>query len=168
MLFERSIRPLHANITADVDKNLDQKPKLTLFILTLTFFMITIVNCSLLNPGPEQFLGPNNEKGFSVYYQNIQGLIPFTDYTKIAEIYAYIHEKHPDVIVLNETWLKSSILDEEIFPINDYKVFRCDRSELTHPRDPNNPNKFRKNGGGILIAISSTLQVSSNSINLKM
>ena len=124
--FERPIRPLHANIRADVDKNLDQKPKQTLFILTLTFLMITIVNCSLLNPGPEQFLGPNNEKGFSVYYQNVQGLIPFTelskkhpslDYTKIAEIHAYINEKHPDVIVLNETWLKSSILDEEIFPI---------------------------------------------------
>ena len=71
------------------------------------------------------------------------------------------------MIVLNETWLKSSILDEEIFPINDYKVFRCDRSELTHPSDPNDPTKFRKNSGGVLIAISSTLQVSSNSINLK-
>ena len=71
------------------------------------------------------------------------------------------------LIVRNETWLKSSILDEEIFPINDYKVFRCDRSELNHPSDPNNPNKFRKNGDGVLIAISSILQVSSNSINLK-
>ena len=138
--------------------------------------MIIIVNCSLLNPGPEQFLGPNNEKGFSVYYQNVQGLIPFTelskkhpslDYTKIAEIHTYIHEKHRDVIALNETWLKSSILDEKILPINDYKVFRCDRSELTHPSDPNNPIKFRKNGGGVLIVISSTLQVSSDSINLK-
>ena len=71
------------------------------------------------------------------------------------------------MIILNETWLKSSILDEEIFSINDYKVFRCDRSELTHPSDPNNPSKFRKNDGGVLIAISSKLQVSSNSINLK-
>ena len=77
--FERPIRPLHANITADINKNLNQKPKLILFILTLTFLMITIVNCSLLNPGPEQFLGTNNEKGFSVYCQNVQGLIPFTD-----------------------------------------------------------------------------------------
>ena len=138
--------------------------------------MIAITNCSLLNPSPEQLLGSKNDKSFSVYYQNVQGLILFTelnkkhpnlDYWKIAEIHAYIHKKHPDVIILNETWLKSSILDEEIFPINDYKVFRCDRSDITHPKDPYNPSKFRKNGGGVLIAISSSLQVSSNITNLK-
>ena len=138
--------------------------------------MIAITNCSLLNPGPEQLLGSKNDKSFSVYYQNVQGLIPFTelnkkhpnlDYTKIAEIHAYNHRKHPDVIILNETWLKSSILDEKNLPINDYKVFRCDRSDFTHPKDPYNPTKFRKNGGGVLIAISSSLQVSSNIINLK-
>ena len=166
-----SIRLSHAKT-----QNLKLKPKLTLFILILAFLMIAITNCSLLNPGPEQLLGSKNDKSFSVYYQNVQGLIPFTelnnkhpnlDYTKIAEIHAYIHRKHPDVIILNETWLKSSILDEEIFPINDYKVFRCDRSDFTHPKDPYNPTKFRKNGGGVLIAISSSLQVSSNIINLK-
>ena len=34
-----------------------------------------------------------------------------------------------------------------------YKVSRLDKSAKTHPIDPNNPNKFRKNGGGVLIAI---------------
>ena len=145
-----SIRLSHAKT-----QNLKLKPKLTLFILILAFPMIAITNCSLLNPGPEQFLGSKNDKSFTVYYQNVQGLIPFTelnkkhpnlDHTKIAEIHAYIHRMHPDVIILNETWLKISILDEEIFPINDYKVFRCDRSDFTHPKDPYNPTKFRKMG----------------------
>ena len=155
---------------------INNEPKLNLFILMFIFRMISMINCSLLNPGPGHVLSPSNVTGFSVYYQNVQGLIPFTelsnkypklDYTKIAEIHAYIHEKRPDVIVLNETWLKSSVLDEEILPVNDYKIFRCDRSEFTHPCDPDNPSKFRRNGGGVLIAISSSLQVSSNAIDLK-
>ena len=155
---------------------INNEPKLNLFILMFIFRMISIINCSLLNHGPGHVLSPSNVTGFSVYYQNVQGLIPFTelsnkypklDYTKIAEIHAYIHEERPDVIVLNETWLKSSDLDEEILPVNDYKIFRCDRSEFTHPCDPDNPCKFRRNGGGVLIAISSSLQVSSNAIDLK-
>ena len=155
---------------------INNEPKLNLFILMFIFRMISIINCSLLNPGPGHVLSPSNVTGFSVYYQNVQGLIPFTelsnkypklDYKKIAEIHAYIHEKRPDVIVLNETWLKSSVLDEEILPVNDYKIFRCDRSEFTNPCDPDNPSKFRRNGGGVLIAISSSLQVSSNAIDLK-
>ena len=46
-------------------------------------------------------------------------------------------------------------------------MFRCDRTEESHPPDVNDPNKFRRNGGGVLIAISYSLRVSSNNINLK-
>ena len=112
----------------------------------------------------------------SVFYQNVQGFIPFTylgndhpllDNGKIVEMHKCIYESEPDIIILNETWLKPSILNNEIMPNNLYKVFRCDRSNYNHPMDPSNPNKFRKNGGGILIAIKSSLLLTTNKVNLK-
>ena len=112
----------------------------------------------------------------SVFYQNVQELIPFSqlsnpnpmlDHTKIIEIHACIYEQEPDIIILNETWLKSSIIDNEIIPISLYKVFHCDRSTSTHPIDPDNPKKYRRNGGGVLIAIKLSLLLSSSIINIK-
>ena len=61
---------------------------------------------------------------------------------------------------------KITILDEEILPSNLYKIFRRDRTVDTHPPDFNNPLKFRRNGGGVLIAVSCSLKVSSNDIKL--
>ena len=112
----------------------------------------------------------------SIFYQNVKDLIPFTDLgkkhpnldnTKLGELHAYIHEKNPDIIVLNETWLKNTILDEEIFTNDKYKILRRDITEDSHPPDPSNPQKFRRNGGGVLIPISCSLNISSKNINLK-
>ena len=136
------------------------------WVFLLNFLLIVVVNPSLLNPGP------NN---FTVLYHNVQGLIPFSDLgqphpklnqNKLFELQAHVYENKPAVIVLNETWLKSSISDNEIFPDNCYKVFRNDRSQWSHPRDPTNPNKFRKYGGGVLIAVRSNLDVVSKKIKL--
>ena len=102
-------------------------------------------------------------------------MIPFTelgnehpnlDHKKIAELHQYVYTNNPDIIILNETWLKSSINDEEILPSNSYKIFRRDRTIFSHPPDLNNPLKFRKNGG-LLIAINCSLQLSSKEIRLK-
>ena len=99
--------------------------------------LIVISNTSILNPGPTNTV--------SVFYQNIQGLIPFSnladncpnlDVTKVAELQCSINLNKPDIIILNETWLKSSILDTEIFSTETYKVFRLDRSKATHPPPP--------------------------------
>ena len=88
--------------------------KRVLFILLLNFLLITIINSSLLNPGPFSS-GIIKASGLNVLYQNVQGLIPFSelnkkhpnlDNTKISELHAYIHDEQPDIIVLNETWLK--------------------------------------------------------------
>ena len=125
-------------------------------------------NISLLNPGPANTL--------SVVYQNVQGLIPFSnlsdncpnlDVSKIAELQFNVSVNKPDIIIINETWLKSSILDSEIFCPKSYKVFRLDRSQKTHPPDPSNPKKFRKYGGGVLIAIRTQLVIDSNYIELR-
>ena len=105
----------------------------------------------------------------------MQGLIPFgcltdlhpnLDNTKIYELQAYILKNNPDVIILNETWLKPSILNTEILP-SDYNVFRLDKSIQSHPIDPINPNKFRRNGGGVLIAVNSKLSLQSKVVPIK-
>ena len=69
--------------------------------------------------------------------------------------------------MLNETWLKKSIKKNELFPVDAYKVFRLDRTRETHPIDPNDPKKFRKNGGGAMIAIKRELDISSTKIEFK-
>ena len=90
----------------------------------------------MLNPGP---VNPN---ALSVFYQNIQGLITFSSLAsdepslrinKILELNSYIASNHPDIVVLNETWLKETVKNSEYYPDNDYKVFRLDRSVNTHP-----------------------------------
>ena len=60
-------------------------PKLVLNVLLLLYLMIAFSNCSIYNPGPT--IQPRNNvvssgnttysDKLSVYYQNIQGLIPF-------------------------------------------------------------------------------------------
>ena len=97
---------------------------------------------SLSLPGP-----CNNNNYLSVFYQNVQGLIPFSqlsnpnpmlDQTKIMEIHACIYEQESDIIILNETWLKSTINDNEVIPSNLYKIYRCDSSIQTNTYRPPN------------------------------
>ena len=139
---------------------------MSLWYFLLNFLLITIVNPSLLHPGPSSL---------SVYYQNVQGLIPFSalsathprlNMNKVTELQAYLNINKPDIVVLNETWLKKSILDNEILPSNQYHVFRLDRSCKSHPPDPSDPKKFRKNGGGVLIGVRVDLNVISKKIVL--
>ena len=82
-----------------------------LCLLIITFLLIGIVNLGMLNPGPSSL---------KICYQNVQGLIPIKDLTlkqpslnmtKICELNAYININRPDVIMLNETWLKKSVND---------------------------------------------------------
>ena len=137
-----------------------------IWVFLLNFLMFAIVNPSLLNPGPNHI---------SVLYHNVQGLIPFCelgqihpkiDQNKLFELQAHVYETKPGIVVLNETWLRSSISDNEIFPDNNYKVFRNDRSQWSHPRDPVNPDRFRKYGGGVLIAVRSDLDVVSKKVKI--
>ena len=72
-----------------------------------------------------------------------------------------------DILILNETWLKENILDSEILPPVMYKIFRRDRCPETHSIDISNPKEFRRNGGGVLIAINNQLSVQTKVIPLK-
>ena len=138
-----------------------------LAILTINFLMIAIVNPSMLNPGPQNI---------SIYYQNVQGLIPFSnlstchpilDRTKILELNTYINFNKPAVVMLTETWLKKSITNNEVIESSDYNIFRNDRSQTSHPCDPSDPKKFRKYGGGVLIGIRSDIEATSKRISLR-
>ena len=131
-------------------------------IATLFLFLVFVSNMSLLNPGPEH-------DGLSCFFQNVQGFVtlnsihkqhPDLNITKLIEFQTHIFKNSPDIILLNETWLKPTINDSENIPLDNYRIFRRDRSPDSHPADPENPNVFKTNGGGVLIAVK-------NSLNLK-
>ena len=77
----------------------------------------------------------------------------------MSELNCFVTSLLPDIIIFNETWLKDSVQNSEILPTQDYKIFTLDRSHITHPPHPNDPKKFRRNGGGVLIAVSNTLDL---------
>ena len=128
------------------------------------------MNKTMSNPG----ITFKNE--LSIYYQNVQGLIPFCQVgkdhpifndAKLIELHHYVESHVPDIVILNETWLKESINENEIFPSFLYTIFKRDRSPESHPINKDNPKKFRRNGDGLLIAISNSLAVSFRIIPLK-
>ena len=138
----------------------------------LQFIFLFICNPTICNPGPISSPQFKTSSDLSIFYQNVQGLIPFSnlaqdhpklDNNKIFELNAYINSHNPEVIIINETWLKPSILDSEIFPPDKYEIHRLVRSEKTHPIDPLNSKKYRRNGG-VLIAINVSLSVESKTI----
>ena len=109
----------------------------------------------MLNPGPRQL---------KVFYNNCQGLINTRDLTsenlplnmtKLHELHGFLFKNKPDILILNETWLKKSIRDNEILP-NNYKIFRFDRTIASHPWDPNQSKKFRENGVEYLLPTEMT------------
>ena len=146
-----------------------------LWLSLFQFILLFKCNPSICNPGPDTSVQFKTSSGLSVFYQNVQGLIPFSnlaedhpqlDNNKIFELNAYINSHIPDIIILNEMWLKPSILDSEIFPSDKYVTYRLDRSEKTHPIDPLNPKKYRRNEVGVPIAINISLSIESRTIPL--
>lgn len=79
-------------------------------------------------------------KKFLVYYQNCRGIK-----TKLEDLKLNLLNHNSDIIVLTETWLNSSVYNQEFN--TDKIIFRKDRDQkLTG----------KKQGGGVLIALSKT------------
>ena len=140
------------------------------YMTLINLMLIVITNPNIVNPGPE-----TNTRPLTIFYNNVQGLItisslksqtPRLNTTKMYELQAHIYKNRPDIVVLNETWLKKNILDSEIIP-ESYKIFRVDRTPKTHPIDSSNPKRFRENGGGVLIAHRTDLNIESTQVMLK-
>lgn len=81
----------------------------------------------------------------SIYYQNCRGIR-----TKLNTLYMNVLANAYDVIVFTETWLTPDISDNE-FIDQRYLVFRCDRDRIVTQK---------KDGGGVLIAVSRELKPS--------
>ena len=112
----------------------------------------------------------------TICYQNVRGLIPFSslkqphpnlDSSKIYELNSYISLEKPGVILLSETWLKKSIKDQEVIADNNYNVYRSDRSQFSHPSDANDPSKYKKYGGGVMIATRSDINANIKRICMR-
>ena len=143
------------------------------WLCILNLLLITIVNPNLLNPGPGRTCNNVQTRPLKIFYKNVQGFInprdlgsesPPLNMTKLYEFQSYIFKQKPDIVVVNESWLKESILNSEILPENSYKIIRCDRSGKTHPWDPSQPKKFRKNGGGVFIAHRKDINIESTKV----
>ena len=61
---------------------------------------------------------------------------------KTAEFKSLIQYTKPDIVCGNESWLSKEIKSSEIFPTDDYQVFRKDRD---------------KDGGGVFILVKDNL-----------
>lgn len=64
--------------------------------------------------------------------------------TKVNEVFAEVSAADFDVYMFTETRLNDSINSNNLFPPNDFDIYRCDRSM-------NTSNK--KSGGGVLISV---------------
>ena len=116
---------------------------------TLNLILLVSSNITILNPGPRTV---SVNKPSTVFYNNVQGLIntrdlasenPPLNMTEMHELHGYLHTNKPDIVILNETWLKNSILDTEILPDN-YKVFRLDRVPKNTPMGSHAAKKIPK------------------------
>ena len=143
----------------------------TVWIFSVNMILIVISNKSILNPGPRKQPSAtpisilyHNARGFMVFDPKLPNNPPTLNITKVLTFQAYIFQHKPDIIIINESWLNKTINSNEIFPNQSYKVFRVDRSSKTHPFDINKPKKFRKNGGGVLIAVRNNLDIKSTKV----
>ena len=148
---------------------------LILWLCILNFLLVTIVNPSLLNPGPNRTNQNVQTRPLKILYNNVQGFVnprdlkcdsPPLNMKKVYEFQSYIFKNRPDIVVVNESWLKKSILNSEILPEYSYKVIRADRSCKTHPWDPSQPKKYRKHGGGVFIAHRKDIGIESTEVGL--
>ena len=145
----------------------------SIWITMLNLVLLVICNTSILNPGPRA--RANELTKLTVMYQNLRGLVPFSglvktnmplDAGKLLELQSKIYKDKPHIVILTETWLSKEHLDNEILPDGIYKVYRRDRSKRSHPPDPDNPTKFRRKGGGVLVAVRTDIEVENDKVDV--
>ena len=97
-------------------------------------------------PGPTittrtQFGGPSVPlKGLVINARSMksQHKVGTSRVSNLDRVQDLVCSEHADIVLISETWLNANILDQELFPLSDFTVFRKDRKD--------------RNGGGVLIA----------------
>lgn len=83
------------------------------------------------------------DSSLNVYYQNCRGLR-----TKTSDFYLSSLSCEYDLICVTESWLKPHIDSSELI-CDNYNVFRRDRCQS---------NSSKKDGGGVLLAVSTRIK----------
>lgn len=79
-----------------------------------------------------------------IYYHNVGGI---SSATQLRNMRAALYDCPYNIVVLVETWFKNGIKSSELFDEREWIVLRCDRCDTGSSKD----------GGGVLIAIRTTL-----------
>ena len=82
-----------------------------------------------------------NISNLSIYYQNARSIK-----SKVNEVYYNLSDSEFDIVCITESWLDSSVDDNEFMPPN-FDVFRTDR-DFVHTG--------RRRGGGVILAVNRT------------
>lgn len=69
--------------------------------------------------------------------------------TKTTELYTQVNAADFDIYMMTETRLNDSVYSCNLFPPNDFEVYRCDRSKNTSNKE---------SGGGVLISVNKKLK----------
>ena len=67
----------------------------------------------------------------------------------------FLTSSHHDILCITETWLHD-LIDNSLFQISDYNLFRCDRSIFSSDKD---------GGGGVLVLIHKSISVNRLSLS---
>ncbi len=99
------------------------------------------------------------EVKLNVLYFNARSINP-TNEKKIEFLKNRIESLKPDIVAITETWLKNEINQDftSKLSLQDYAIYRCDRE------DKNEKNEIRR-GGGILIAVKTSINLEHKLIN---
>lgn len=82
----------------------------------------------------------------SAYYQNVRGLR-----TKLVDFRCNSSASAFDIIFVNESWLNDGVYDSEVVDIDQFQIFRRDRSSSA---------SLKRDGGGSFIAVRRDLRPS--------
>ena len=84
-------------------------------------FLIVLSGDIETNPGP-----PNLINGFLLNTRSVKSVNAYRN--KLVELQALVQLKKAKIICLTETWLTSDMLDSEMLPSDEFKIYRKDRS----------------------------------------
>ena len=117
---------------------------------SISVILISLSNDIATNPGRANKNDCNPKGSFTIFYQNVRSLKSTywdnssnSKESKLSCFHDVVMTNQFDVIALSETWLDSSVSNDELIP-NGYMIIRRDRQD--------------KRGGGVLLAVKDSIK----------